>query len=120
MEAGIAVDNRDDARNTPLHLAAGEAHTVKLQMHSALSSAQMHCATSWLQQDLCASAFACASSRDQWCKTEMYSVFQIAVMLDTMCCLSWPLGQLGTKTYSQSSPNWDSHLLYGDAALHMY
>lgn len=84
MEAGIAVDNRDDARNTPLHLAAGEAHTVKLQMHSALSSAQMHCATSWLQQDLCASAFACASSRDQWCKTEMYSVFQIAVMLDTM------------------------------------
>ena len=28
VEAGIAVDNRDDARNTPLHLAAGEKHTA--------------------------------------------------------------------------------------------
>ncbi len=24
VKAGIAIDNRDDARNTPLHLAAGE------------------------------------------------------------------------------------------------
>ena len=24
VKAGIAVDNRDDARNTPLHLAAGQ------------------------------------------------------------------------------------------------
>jgi len=25
VKAGIAIDNRDDARNTPLHLAAGRA-----------------------------------------------------------------------------------------------
>ena len=29
VKAGIAVDNRDDARNTPLHLAAGKTCTAK-------------------------------------------------------------------------------------------
>lgn len=41
VKAGIAVDNRDDARNTPLHLASGEPQTAKAQMHAAALTADM-------------------------------------------------------------------------------
>ena len=37
MKAGIAVDNRDDARNTPLHLAAGKTSWYNYQSQCTIT-----------------------------------------------------------------------------------
>ena len=55
VKAGIAVDNRDDARNTPLHLAAGQLSHDKGTLQSAFlavcsCSCLLHTACCWCQQ----------------------------------------------------------------------
>lgn len=50
VKAGIAIDNRDDARNTPLHLAAGHAPSSAAAYSSYADQSCLYCLGS---QGLC-------------------------------------------------------------------